>query len=267
MSVALTYNRNGSTGGAIPVDSTAYVIGASATVQGNIGALTYAGYTFSGWNTVANGSGTAYAPGTIFAINADTVLYAIWASATSLITPTGLREHISTSLSDTALQEIIDGEEAEIVSRWGAHASQTDMIQSELPGYYLFQTRRAASITSVIETVFSCWDFTGETTQEATTLDSYDYELIDNGRQLHRLQSGPHPRDGWGQRVEVTYIPISENSKRVLALINLCKLNLAFNGLDSESVGAGEYRMDSGDYSKKRESILSGLGLAQRSFA
>lgn len=36
------------------------------------------GYTFSGWNTAANGSGTAYAAGATFAIAANTTLYAQW---------------------------------------------------------------------------------------------------------------------------------------------------------------------------------------------
>ena len=37
-----------------------------------------AGWTFSAWNTRADGSGTAYAPGASFTQDADTTLYAIW---------------------------------------------------------------------------------------------------------------------------------------------------------------------------------------------
>jgi uncharacterized repeat protein (TIGR02543 family) len=40
--------------------------------------LTYSGYTFAGWNTSANGSGTTYADGASFPFTADTVLYAQW---------------------------------------------------------------------------------------------------------------------------------------------------------------------------------------------
>lgn len=36
------------------------------------------GHTFDGWNTAANGSGTAYAPTNRFAISGNTILYAQW---------------------------------------------------------------------------------------------------------------------------------------------------------------------------------------------
>jgi hypothetical protein len=36
------------------------------------------GYTFSGWNTVPDGSGTAYVSGATFPFEADTILYAQW---------------------------------------------------------------------------------------------------------------------------------------------------------------------------------------------
>jgi uncharacterized repeat protein (TIGR02543 family) len=36
------------------------------------------GYAFSGWNTLANGTGTAYADGALYAFAADVTLYAQW---------------------------------------------------------------------------------------------------------------------------------------------------------------------------------------------
>ncbi|MBK9443489.1 MAG: IPTL-CTERM sorting domain-containing protein [Comamonadaceae bacterium] len=76
---SVTYNGNGSTGGTVPVDSNGtYSSGASVTVSG-VGTLTRAGYTFAGWNTTHNGSGTSYAPAAIFAIELINVtLYAQW---------------------------------------------------------------------------------------------------------------------------------------------------------------------------------------------
>ena len=38
--------------------------GATVTVLGNTGSLVKTGYTFTGWNTAANGSGTSYTAGT-----------------------------------------------------------------------------------------------------------------------------------------------------------------------------------------------------------
>ena len=75
---SLTYNGNTNTGGTAPVDTnTPYLTGSTVTVAA-VGTLVKTGHTFLGWNTAANGSGTAYAAGATFAISADTVLYAQW---------------------------------------------------------------------------------------------------------------------------------------------------------------------------------------------
>ena len=74
----VTYNGNGNTGGIAPTDpSSPYNSGATVTVLG-AGTLTRTGYTFTGWNTAANGSGTSYAPAATFTINSNTTLYAQW---------------------------------------------------------------------------------------------------------------------------------------------------------------------------------------------
>ena len=78
MAFTVTYNGNGSTGGSVPVDSTAYANGAQVTVQGNSGSLAKAGATFGFWNTAADGTGTEYDPGDKFAITSNVTLYAQW---------------------------------------------------------------------------------------------------------------------------------------------------------------------------------------------
>ena len=57
---SVTYNGNTNTGGAVPTDGTVYHITDTVTVLGNTGTLVKTGYTFAGWNTAANGSGTSY---------------------------------------------------------------------------------------------------------------------------------------------------------------------------------------------------------------
>ena len=78
MAFTVTYNGNGSTGGSVPVDSTAYANGAQVTVEGNSGSLAKAGATFGFWNTAADGTGTEYDPGNKFAITSNVTLYAQW---------------------------------------------------------------------------------------------------------------------------------------------------------------------------------------------
>jgi uncharacterized repeat protein (TIGR02543 family) len=75
----ITYNGNTNTGGTAPAGST-YVSGATVTVLGNTGSLVKTDYTFAGWNTAANGSGTSYSAGSTFTINSNTTLYARWTS-------------------------------------------------------------------------------------------------------------------------------------------------------------------------------------------
>lgn len=74
----VNYDGNGNTAGIVPIDTTAYVQGSIATVLGNLGALTKMGYTFSGWNTAADGSGTDYGEGSQLIIGYNVTLYARW---------------------------------------------------------------------------------------------------------------------------------------------------------------------------------------------
>jgi len=90
----VTYNGNTNTGGNVPTDgSSPYVAGSTVTVLGNSGSpvLEKSGFTFSGWNTAANGTGTSYSQGNTFTINSNTILYAKWTSNTpTLAAPTAL---------------------------------------------------------------------------------------------------------------------------------------------------------------------------------
>ena len=75
----ITYNGNGNTSGSAPTDNLAYQQGATVTVKNNIGNLVKTGYTFVGWNIAVDGSGTSYAVGSTFAVDAANVtLYAKW---------------------------------------------------------------------------------------------------------------------------------------------------------------------------------------------
>ncbi|MEW5816362.1 MAG: InlB B-repeat-containing protein, partial [Spirochaetota bacterium] len=75
----VTYNGNLSTGGSVPTDTTNYEQGQTVTVLGNTGSLVKTGYTFNGWNTAADGSGTTYGQGQTFAMGtANVILYAKW---------------------------------------------------------------------------------------------------------------------------------------------------------------------------------------------
>ncbi len=63
--------------GTVPVDANSYPVGETVTVLGK-GDLARDGYEFTGWNTASDGSGTSYAAGATFTIQADVNLYAQW---------------------------------------------------------------------------------------------------------------------------------------------------------------------------------------------
>ena len=74
----VTYDDNDATSGTVPTDSNSYLPATEITVKTNSGTLAKTGYSFGGWNTAANGSGTTYAPGAKISASADITLYAVW---------------------------------------------------------------------------------------------------------------------------------------------------------------------------------------------
>ena len=76
---SVTYDGNGSISGTVPSGPVNYHYMDDVTVLGNTGSLALTGYTFDGWNTSVNGSGTPYAADATFAMPAhDVTLYAQW---------------------------------------------------------------------------------------------------------------------------------------------------------------------------------------------
>ena len=83
--VTLTYDANVSqhqsgviSAGAVPSQGT-FAQNSVVTVSANSGNLARQGFTFGGWNTASNGSGTNYIAGTdSFTITTNTILYAKW---------------------------------------------------------------------------------------------------------------------------------------------------------------------------------------------
>ncbi len=73
----VTYNANGATSGTVPTNAEKSK-DEDLTVSTNSGNLERAGYTFNGWNTKVDGTGTAYAGGSTFTDNKEATFYAEW---------------------------------------------------------------------------------------------------------------------------------------------------------------------------------------------
>ncbi len=78
-SYSLTYVGNGNTDGNAPTGS----VFTGATTIASAGTLVNQGYTFAGWNTNSNGSGTQYLAGSTYSAGSNLTLYAMWQSTTS----------------------------------------------------------------------------------------------------------------------------------------------------------------------------------------
>ena len=85
---SVTFDANGGSG-----EMAASVDNAPANLPGN--AFTRDGYNFAGWNTAADGSGTAYADGAEYAYQSALTLYAQW---TAIAPPEPVKRSITTTV-------------------------------------------------------------------------------------------------------------------------------------------------------------------------
>lgn len=154
-----------------------------------------------------------------------------------------VREHVETDLSDSAIQQMIDAEDAEITRRYGA--AETAVETFAIGGTpFLSLSRPATAITSVVE--------------NGTALSTSDYTLT---------YSWLLSRVGWRWRdaVTVTYTPVDTTAQRALVLIQLVKLAIAQSGYASQ--GVGDYREQPLSYSEERERLLASLAPRRVVFA
>jgi len=105
---SVTYDGNGNTGGSVP-DSQTKTHGVNLTLRTNVNSLTKTNYTFDGWNTSSDGSGTSYASGATYSGNANLTLYAKWASSVTLYTVTFSANGASGSPSVSSVTQTTSG--------------------------------------------------------------------------------------------------------------------------------------------------------------
>ncbi|OVE81450.1 hypothetical protein BVY04_03245 [bacterium M21] len=87
--LTVNYDDNGSNGGSVPLDSSAYTANDTVTVLGNTSALTKVDSVFTGWGTASDGIGDSYTAGEEFTITSPVVLYAQWADVYTLTVNNG----------------------------------------------------------------------------------------------------------------------------------------------------------------------------------
>lgn len=171
----------------------------------------------------------------------------------NLLTTDQLREHLETDLINDALGRLNDAADALVIQRAGPVATKTDNFVIIRPNDYpqgrdrvLTLERELGSITSITEQFFD---------NTPVVLSADDYSVIDN--QLERLNDGTNPGWYWGHRVTVVYAPEDTTAIRKIAVVDLVKLEVAYQGVASEK--AGDYSMTAPEYRTAKEAILNTL--------
>ena len=83
----VTYNANGATGGAVPLNSNTYTMGGSVPISGNTGTLVRTGYSFIGWGISSTDTVNLYVSGNTFTVGTNNIAFwARWSANTYRVT-------------------------------------------------------------------------------------------------------------------------------------------------------------------------------------
>ena len=105
----ITFNGNTPTTGTVPSTITTNE-SQSPTIPGNTGNLTKTGFTFVGWNTLADGTGTRFIPGETITATGNTTLFAQWIATCTTSTSYANNQQLSTFTSvDTCAWTLPEG--------------------------------------------------------------------------------------------------------------------------------------------------------------
>lgn len=166
---------------------------------------------------------------------------------------TQLRQFITSSLGDEALQILLNAEAAAIIAAAGATGEVTEHIQT---GYYhrIVLDRPAGTIASVTE-------YNGGV---PTVLETDDYRA--EGYVLTRTGRGTNPSWRWAPHVVVVHTPTVDTAEWQRVQVDLVRLDLSRNpGVTAETIGtwsvtyAGPTANDD-----ERAAILASLGVGGR---
>ena len=126
----VSYDSNGATSGTTPSNQVK-TSGSDLTLSNNTGNLTKTGYTFAGWNTASDGSGTDYAVGGTYSTESDVTLYAKWDINSYTVT---FKDYDGTSLSTQSVDYLGDATAPSNPNRTGYSFSGWDTGYTGITG-------------------------------------------------------------------------------------------------------------------------------------
>jgi hypothetical protein len=159
-----------------------------------------------------------------------------------MLTVDDLREHVTSTLEDGALEMLLAAAYGAIDEQIGSDADVTELMYGG-PGPILMLSRKASAVVSV--------------TENEQLLGATDYEL--RGRVLLRLHTGSIPGRWWHGRVDVVYTPLISQDQRDRVAIALVKQDLNHDpGSTTERIGDWS-ETASQSYTQERADILASL--------
>ena len=169
---SVSYDGNSSTGGSLP-DTSTVNSGATFTLSSG-SSITKTSYTFSRWNTVANGSGTYYAASDTLTVSSAIVFYAQW-NATVTFNANGGTDSNYTQTADKATALTTNGFSRSNYSfgGWSVTAGSASVSYANLASYP-FNTGAStlyAQWTGVTYT--TTFNYNGATSDSSTVSSNY----------------------------------------------------------------------------------------------
>ena len=283
----VTYDSNGATSGTVPTDSTAYQSGTTVTVKANSGSLSKTGYTFGGWNTLANGTGTNYEAGTgQFTITGHTTLYAKWnAKEVDSISLSGTQKTVfwqneafdSTGLVVTANYSGGAGSEEvtpESISSPEMSTPGNKIVTVSFGGksatYNIYVVENLNSIAGQVSSQEEEYDTTDQGYENAQTIASYSGTYFSVSFSKGTGSNDPKYYDN---NVDVPAIRVYANGTFTISSENsITRIVLTFGSGDTDStlsVGSvGSYNSSTGTWTGSANSItFTNTGSGQRRIA
>ncbi|MGL4383196.1 MAG: InlB B-repeat-containing protein, partial [Bacilli bacterium] len=215
----VTYHGNENTGGNAPTDNNSpYYVGSSITTL-PAGTLVKNNYTFMGWNTEANGSGTNYAVGASLTLSGNIDLYAKWQeNAKYKITYNGNENTAGSAPSD------------------------------DNSPYYDGSTIKALSAGSLVKDNYSFIGWNTKSDGKGNNYAANDFIVISSNLDLYAmwLENGKYAVTYYGNENTGGSSPIDETSPyysntsvSVLGQDTLVRENYTFDGWNTQADGKG----------------------------
>lgn len=145
--------------------------------------------------------------------------------------------------ADTALQQLLDASEADILAVTGAlTGNATELVVGGWSA--LIVSRPMAAVVTVTDDAYGT----------PLVLAADDYRFSVGGYVLHRLSDGTNPGGTWGPLVRVVYTPAALDDQAVTVQVGLIRLVLNYN--------PGLLQQDIGDWSETYQTTNSVSGYA-----